>query len=165
MILAAEAVPYKRLHVAVVELVKPGLEDAAAVSEVRRQGRRAGHLLEMQQGPREDVEVEGVGKVGGVDGRVDGGVGGREVHAAAGKGVFEDREHGEVVAGVEGWVRAVEEAGVVGVLGGRAAGEVDFLQARFLGAEELLQDEGVFLRVGGGSVAGRWVEKRLGDGS
>lgn len=92
-----------------------------------------------------DEEVEGVGEVVWVDGGVDGGVGGDEVHASAGQGMFEDGEHGEVVAWVEGGVWAVEEAGVVGVRWGCAAWEVEFLQGGFFGVEELLDDECVFL--------------------
>ena len=72
-------------------------------------------------------EVERVGEVVWVDGGVDGWVGGDEVDASAGVRVFEDGEHGEVVGGVEGGVGAEEEAGVVGVLGGGAAWEVEFL--------------------------------------
>ena len=72
-------------------------------------------------------EVERVGEVVGVDCGVDGWVGGDEMYASAGEGVFEDGEHGEVVGWVEGGVGAEEEAGVVGVLGGSAAWEVDFL--------------------------------------
>ena len=68
-----------------------------------------------------------MGEVVWVDGGVDGWVGGDEVDGPTGEGVFEDGEHGEVVGGVEGRVGAEEEAGVVGVLGGGAAWEVDFL--------------------------------------
>ena len=66
-------------------------------------------------------------EVVGVDGGVDGGVCGCEMYAPAREGMFEDGEHGEVVAWVEGWVWAEEDAGVVGVFGGRAGWEVDFL--------------------------------------
>lgn len=59
--------------------------------------------------------------------------------------MFEDGEHGEVVAWVEGGVWAEEEAGIVGVQGGGAAWEVDFLQCGFFGVEELFDDECVFL--------------------
>ncbi len=109
----------------------------------------------------DDEEVEGVGEVGGVDGRVGGWGCGGEVHAAVGQGVLEDGEQGEVVGGVEGGVWGEEETGVVGVLGGGAAGEVDFLEAGFGGGEELLDDEGVFF---GGGVGGG-VEERVGDGA
>lgn len=59
--------------------------------------------------------------------------------------MFKDGEHGEVVARVKGWVWAEEEAGIVGVRGGGAAWEVEFLYGGFFGVEELLDDECVFL--------------------
>ena len=58
-----------------------------------------------------------MGEVVWVDGWVDGWVGGYDVHASAGKGVFKDGEQGEVVIRVEGGVGAVEQTGVVGMLG------------------------------------------------
>ena len=68
-----------------------------------------------------------MGEVVWVDSGVDGWVGRDEMYVSAGEGVFEDGKNGEVVGGVEGGVGAEEEAGVVGVLGGGAAREVDFL--------------------------------------
>ena len=59
--------------------------------------------------------------------------------------MFENGEHGEVVAGIEDGVWIENEAGVVGVLGYCTAGKVDFLQTCFFGVEEFLDDEGVFL--------------------
>lgn len=90
------------------------------------------------------VDVEGVGEVVWVYGGVGCWVGGGEVHGSARQGVFEDGEEGEVVGWVEGGVGAVEEAGVVGVRGGGAAWEVEFLNRGFLGVEELLDGEEVF---------------------
>ena len=72
-------------------------------------------------------EVERMGEVVWVDCGVDGWVGGDEMYASARERVFEDGEHGEIVGGVEGGVGAEEEASVVGVLGGSATWEVDFL--------------------------------------
>ena len=86
-----------------------------------------------------------MGEVVGVDGRVDGGIGRCDMYAATREGVFEDSEHGEVVAWVEDWVRAEEETGVIGISGRCTAGKVDFLQAGFLGIEEFLEDERIFL--------------------
>ena len=145
MVFATEAIPHESLHVILTELVKPWLKGMTSILEMRRQWCRAGNLLDMQHGLRDDEQVEGVREVVRIDGRVDGRICRYGVHAPAREWVFEDGEHGEVVAGIEDRVRAEEETGVVGVLRCRTGWKVDFLQACFFGVEELLDDERVFL--------------------
>lgn len=119
----------------------------------------------MQHGLREDEEVERVGEVVWVDGRVDGGIGGCEMHATAGEWVFEDSKHGEVVSGIESGVRAEEQTRVVIMLASCTAWKVDLLQACFFGVEELLEDEHIFLCLPWDVARGRRAEKRLWDRS
>ena len=66
------------------------------------------------------------------------------MHTATGERVFEDCEHGEIVARIEDRVRAEEETGVVSMFRSCAGRKIDFLQACFFGVEELLQDERIF---------------------
>lgn len=100
-----------------------------------------------------------------IDSWVDGGICRYKMHAASRKRVFEHREHGEVVAWIEDRVWTEEETGVVGMLGSCAGWKIDFLQACFLGVEELLEDEGIFLYLAGDSASRQCVEKRLWDRS
>lgn len=86
-----------------------------------------------------------MGEIVWIDRRVDGGICRYDMYTATRKWGFKDCEHGEVVAKIEDRVRAEEETGIVSVLGGCTGWETDFLQACFVGVEELLEDERIFL--------------------
>ena len=86
------------------------------------------------------------------------------MHTATGKGVFEDCEHGEVVARIEDRVRAEEETGVISMFRSCTGRKIDFLQACFFGVEELLQDERIFFGLARDFAPSWCVQKRLWDG-
>ena len=86
-----------------------------------------------------------MGEIVGIDGWVEGGVGGGDVYATAGEWMLENCKHREVITWVRRGVRREESAGVTDELWSKGAGEEDFLGACFARVEELLEDERVLL--------------------
>lgn len=66
-------------------------------------------------------KIQWVGKVIWIDSRVDGRVRRDDVHAAAGKGVFKNGEHGKVVARICGWIGGKEGTDITDGLGSETA--------------------------------------------
>lgn len=84
----------------------------------------------MEYSLRHDVDVERVGKVVGVDGRVDGRVGGRDVDGSAGERMFEGSDGGKVVSWIFIRRRIEEGAGVGYKFWNKTARRIEFLSRR-----------------------------------
>lgn len=97
-------------------------------------------------------QIQGMRKVVGIDRRVDSRVRRDYVHAAAGKGVFKNGEHGEVVPRIRGRIWDKKGTGITDELGSETSRQEDLLRAGLVWVEELLEDKLRFLKLIGGGV-------------